>query len=58
MVRQPEFFDVAERLRELSAKGDDLERITLLEMFDPGIWWCGFAENLWGSAAHDRQMNS
>lgn len=28
MVRQAGFFDVEERLRELSAKGDHLERIT------------------------------
>ena len=27
MVRQPGFFDLSGRLRELSAKGDDLERI-------------------------------
>ena len=27
MGRQSGFFDVEERLRELSAKGDDLERI-------------------------------
>jgi hypothetical protein len=27
MVRHAGFFDVEERLRELSAKGDDLERI-------------------------------
>ena len=33
MVRQPGFFDVEERLRELSAKGDDLERITVLVDF-------------------------
>ncbi len=30
MVGQPGFFDVEERLRELSAKGDDLERIAAL----------------------------
>lgn len=30
MVRQAGFFDVDERLRELSAKGDDLERIAAL----------------------------
>jgi hypothetical protein len=30
MVRQPGFFDVEERLRELSAKDDDLERIAAL----------------------------
>lgn len=30
MVRQAGFFDVEERLRELSAKGDDLERIAAL----------------------------
>ena len=33
MVRQPGFFDVEERLRELSAKGDDLERIAVLVEF-------------------------
>lgn len=33
MVRQPGFFDVADRLRELSAKGDDLERIAGLVDF-------------------------
>ncbi|MCU0987958.1 MAG: IS5 family transposase [Acetobacteraceae bacterium] len=33
MVRQPGFFDVEERLRELSAKGDDLERIAVLVDF-------------------------
>ena len=33
MVRQPGFFDVEERLRELSAKGDDLERIAALVDF-------------------------
>ena len=27
MGRQPGFFDVEERLRELSAKGDDFERV-------------------------------
>ena len=26
MIGQPGFFDVGDRLRELSAKGDDLER--------------------------------
>ena len=30
--RMPGFFDIDERLRELSAKGDDLERIN--ELFD------------------------
>ena len=38
MGQQPGFFDVDERLRELSAKGDDLERIAGLvdfEMFRP-----------------------
>jgi IS5 family transposase len=34
MARQPGFFDVEERLRELSAKGDDLERIAALVDFD------------------------
>ena len=33
MVRQPGLFDVEERLRELSAKGDDLERIAALVDF-------------------------
>ncbi|WP_424139944.1 IS5 family transposase [Roseomonas chloroacetimidivorans] len=33
MVRQPGFFDVEERLRKLSAKGDDLERIAALVDF-------------------------
>jgi hypothetical protein len=33
MVRQAGFFDVEERLRELSAKGDDLERIAALGDF-------------------------
>ena len=40
MVRQPGFFDVDERLRELSAKGDDLELIAGLvdfEMFRPEL---------------------
>src|SRR3954465_9934495 len=40
MGRQPGFFDVDERLRELSAKGDDLERISGLvdfEMFRAGL---------------------
>ena len=40
MGRQPGFFDVDERLRELSAKGDDLERIARLvdfEMFRPEL---------------------
>jgi transposase, IS5 family len=34
MGRQPGFFDVSERLRELSAKGDDLERISGLVDFE------------------------
>jgi len=33
MVRQAGFFDVEERLRELSAKGGDLERIAALVDF-------------------------
>ncbi|MEK0084181.1 IS5 family transposase [Benzoatithermus flavus] len=40
MVRQPGFFDVAARLRALSAKGDDLERIAALvdfSMFRAGL---------------------
>jgi len=32
--RQPGFFDVEDRLRELSAKGDDLERIAALVDFE------------------------
>ena len=34
MGRQPGFFDVEERLRELSAKGDDLERLGALVDFE------------------------
>jgi transposase, IS5 family len=34
MSRQPGFFDVDERLRELSVKGDDLERIAALVDFE------------------------
>jgi IS5 family transposase len=34
MVGQPGFFDMLDRLRELSAKGDDLERIALLVDFE------------------------
>jgi transposase, IS5 family len=34
MARQPGFFDVGNRLRELSAKGDDLERIAALVDFE------------------------
>jgi IS5 family transposase len=40
MARQSGFFDVEERLRELSAKGDDLERIAALvdfAMFGPEL---------------------
>jgi hypothetical protein len=33
MVDQPGFFDLSDRLRELSAKGDDLERIAALVDF-------------------------
>lgn len=33
MVGQPGFFDMSDRLRELSAKGDDLERIAALVDF-------------------------
>lgn len=33
MVDQPGFFDLSGRLRELSAKGDDLERIAALVDF-------------------------
>ena len=33
MVDQPGFFDMSDRLRELSAKGDDLERIAALVDF-------------------------
>ena len=38
--RMPGFFDVEERLRELSAKGDDLERVKALvdfEIFRPAL---------------------
>ena len=34
MRRQPGFFDVEERLRELSAKGDELERLSALVDFE------------------------
>ena len=34
MVEQPGFFDLSDRLRELSAKGDDLERIAVLVNFE------------------------
>ena len=34
MGRQPGFFDVEDRLRELSAKGDDLERMAALVGFE------------------------
>ena len=40
MIGQAGFFDVGDRLRELSAKGDDLERIAALvdvEMFRPDL---------------------
>jgi transposase, IS5 family len=40
MAGQPGFFDVEDRLRELSAKGDDLERIAALvdfELFRPEL---------------------
>jgi transposase, IS5 family len=40
MAWQPGFFDVADRLAELSAKGDDLERLNKLvdfELFRPGL---------------------
>ena len=40
MAGQPGFFDVEDRLRELSAKGDDLERIAGLvdfEQFRPDL---------------------
>jgi hypothetical protein len=33
MVDQPGFFDVSDRLRDLSAKGDDLERIAVMVDF-------------------------
>jgi hypothetical protein len=33
MVRQAGFFDVEERLRDLSAKGDEFERIAVLVDF-------------------------
>lgn len=34
MGRQSGFFDVEERLREISAKGDDLERLSALVEFE------------------------
>jgi len=34
MAGQPGFFDVEHRLRELSAKGDDLERVAALVEFE------------------------
>ena len=40
MVGQPGFFDMSDRLRELSAKGDELERIAALvdfQQFRPGL---------------------
>jgi IS5 family transposase len=40
MARQPGLFDIEERLRDLSAKGDDLERVNALvdfEMFRPEL---------------------
>ncbi len=33
MIDQPGFFDMSDRLRELSAKGDDLERMATLVDF-------------------------
>jgi IS5 family transposase len=39
-ARMPEFFDVDERLEELSAKGDDLDRVNRLvdfEIFRPDL---------------------
>ena len=34
MAGRPGFFDIDERLRELSSKGDDLERLTRLVDFE------------------------
>ena len=34
MAGQPDFFDIDERLRELSSKGDDLERLKRLVDFE------------------------
>ena len=34
MVGQPGFFDVAERLKDISAKGDDLERLNQIVDFE------------------------
>lgn len=34
MVRQPGFFDVDERLKDISAKGDDLERLNQIADFE------------------------
>ena len=42
MMGQPGFFDMSDRLRELSAKGDDLERIAALVYFgSSGLSWSG-----------------
>jgi len=40
MAGQPGLFDIAERLKDLSAKGDDLERLNTLvdfELFRPDL---------------------
>jgi hypothetical protein len=34
MVGQPGFFDVDERLKDISAKGDDLERLNQIVDFE------------------------
>ena len=47
MRGEPGFFDVDERLKELSAKGDDLERLNAIvdfEMFPGGLGARGAAE--------------
>jgi hypothetical protein len=44
--RMPGFFDIEDRLRELSAKGDDLERVKGLvdfEIIPGGVKSCGSA---------------
>jgi hypothetical protein len=42
MARQPGFFDVDDRLADLSAKGDDLERLNAVVVFAPRLIEAGF----------------
>lgn len=50
MATDARFFDVDERLRELSAKSEDLERVkNLVEMFRPG-WRLRFRARIARSA--------